>query len=197
MKKDARVDLYIENAATFAQPILQHLRMIIHNASPDITETIKWGFPNFEYKGKILCSFAAFKKHCAFNLWLHSLVIPTTETKNGMGSLGKIFSLDNLPLNETLIKVLQDAMRYSEEGKTIQRKTPIKNEKIITPKYLLEALNKNKIASNNYAAFSSSKKKEYIEWITEAKTDSTREKRLNTAIEWIAEGKSRNWKYQK
>ncbi|MGF7231725.1 YdeI/OmpD-associated family protein [Arachidicoccus sp.] len=196
MKKDERVDAYIKNAPLFAQPILHHLRVLIHKVSPNINETIKWGFPNFEYKEKILCSFAAFKGHCAFNLWLHSLVIPSVETKTGMGSLGKILSLRDLPTDGALTKILREAIQYTEEGRTISRRSRLKNEKIITPEYLQTALEKNKIASENYEAFSSSKKKEYIEWITEAKTGTTRDKRLSIAVEWIAEGKTRHWKYK-
>lgn len=199
MKKDKRVDDYIAKAQPFAQPILKHLRTLVHNGCPDIIETIKWSFPNFDYKGKILCSMAAFKQHCSFNLWLASHMHLTNKAadEGGMGIFGKITSLKDLPPDEEIMELLHKAMALTDAGKTIQRKAPAKNITVAAPEDFLSLLNKNKEASEYFAKFSPSKKKEYIEWVTDAKTETTRAKRMATAVEWIAEGKSRNWKYEK
>lgn len=197
---DKRIDQYIGKSADFAKPILLHLRKIIHKAFPDITETIKWGFPHFDHLG-IVCSMASFKEHCAFGFWKASLMkdseglfIQVGET--AMGHFGKIKSLKDLPSEGTLVKYIKEAVALNIEGIKIPAKksTNLKKENII-PDYFNLALNKNKKAKAVFDAFSYSNQKEYIEWLTEAKTEATREKRLDTAIEWIAQGKIRNWKY--
>jgi uncharacterized protein YdeI (YjbR/CyaY-like superfamily) len=201
-KKDKRVDTYIEKSADFAKPILHHLRQLIHQACPDVEETIKWGFPNFDYHG-IMCNMASFKHHCAFGFWKASLMsdprkILSTTGENSMGHLGKIASLKDLPPDKTLLAYVKEAAKLNEEGvKRPMKPKSTEKKELIVPDYFKKALNKNKTASKVFEAFSYSHKKDYIEWITEAKTEETRNKRLTTAIEWIAEGKGRNWKYQK
>jgi len=199
MKKDKRVDEYIVKAQPFAQPILKHLRTLVHKGCADVSETIKWGFPNFSYKGKILCSMAAFKEHCSFNLWLASHMNMTNKAadEGGMGIFGKITSLKELPSDTEIVDLLHKAMALTDAGKIIQRKAPAKNAAVDAPEDFLSLLHKSKKASEYFEKFSPSKKKDYIEWITEAKTESTRARRMTTAIEWIAEGKSRNWKYER
>lgn len=197
---DPRIDDYISGSAEFAKPILQHLRNVIHTACPDVTETIKWSFPNFEYAGAILCSMAAFKQHCTFGFWLGSLMpdpdnlLKTGSEKTSMGHLGQLKSRADLPADEVLIRYIKEAMALNEKGiKAKKEKTPAP-KKIETPAYFLDALKQNPTALLAYEKFSPSQKKEYVEWMTEAKTEATRTKRMAT-VEWIAEGKTRNWKY--
>ena len=197
-KTDPYVDQYIDKAQEFAKPILRHIRKLVHEACPDVVETKKWSFPHFDYKG-IMCSMAAFKEHCAFGFWKQSLLeqsaFPTERT--AMGSFGRITSLKDLPSDKVMKKLIKDAMKLNEAGVKVERK-PMSTEKkeLVIPPVLSEALARNEASAETFNNFSYSKKKEYVEWITEAKSDSTRDKRLATTIEWLAEGKSRNWKYQ-
>jgi hypothetical protein len=93
-EKLAGVDAYIARAATFAQPILKHLRATVHNACPEVEEALKWGMPFFVYRGSPLCSMAAFKQHCSFGFWKAALVTGTKRgAREGMGDFGKITAL--------------------------------------------------------------------------------------------------------
>ena len=201
-KKDARIDLYISKSADFAKPILVYLRELIHTACPDVQETIKWGFASFDYKGP-MCSMASFKQHCSFGFWKASLMkdetlIANAKTESAMGHYGKITSLKDLPSNKKIIAHIKDAMMLNEKGmKLPPRKANTEKREIVVPDYLLKQLKKNKKAFTTFENFSPSHKREYIEWITEAKTQETRNRRMDTAIEWMVEGKSRNWKYLK
>lgn len=202
-KTDPRIDAYLEKAADFAIPILTHLRELVHDEFPEITETIKWGFPHFEYHGAILFSMAAFKKHCAVVLWKASIMedpdnILSEVGESGMGHLGKLETLKDLPSDKILKKYLKQAAKLIDEGVKVPKKPVSKEKKEITPPDdLMAALKKNKAALKTYEAFSYSNKKEYVSWIEEAKTDATRQTRIATAVEWMAEGKIRNWKYVK
>lgn len=193
---DPRIDAYIEKSADFAQPILNHLRKLVHQACPDVEETLKWGMPSFEYKG-ILCGFAAFKAHCTFGFWKHSLLDNGDLSRNAMGSFGRIASKKDLPADEVIIGLVHQAMELNEKDIRVPKKPPAAKKELVIPDELMKALSKNKKAKAAFDGFSYSHKKEYVEWITEAKTEPTRNKRLATAIEWLAEGKSRNWKYAK
>ena len=200
-KKDKRVDDYIAKSASFAQPILAHIRMLVHKACPEVEETIKWSFPNFDYKG-VFCSMAAFKAHCSFGFWKAALMSDATKMKdnqkNAMGQMGKITSLKDLPPDKVLIAYIKEAAKLNDEGiKLPPRKKITEKQELLVPADFSAALLKNKKASGTFEAFSPSHKKEYIQWITEAKTEDTRNKRMATALEWIAEGKGRNWKYQR
>ena len=200
--KDPRIDLYIYNAADFARPILLHLRELVHAACPDVKETIKWSFASFDYKGP-MCSMASFKQHCAFGFWKASLMKDKTLTKNAesesaMGHYGKITSLKDLPSDKKIIAHIKEAMMLNEKGiKLPPRKVTTAKKEIVAPVYFLKQLKKNKKAFATFESFSPSHKREYVEWITEAKTDETKKCRIETAIEWMSEGKSRNWKYVK
>lgn len=200
--KDPRIDLYIYNAADFARPILLHLRELIHVACPDVQETIKWSFASFDYKGP-MCSMASFKQHCAFGFWKASLMKDKTlaanaKSESAMGHYGKITSLKDLPSDKKIIAHIKEAMMLNEKGiKLPPRKVTTAKKEIVIPVYFLKQLKKNKKALTTFNSFSASHKREYIEWITEAKTDETKNRRMETAIEWISEGKSRNWKYVK
>lgn len=200
--KDERIDVYIEKSAEFAQPILNHLREIIHKAVPDIHETMKWSFPHFEYKKSILCSMAAFKQHCSFGFWLGSLMKDTENImkpigETGMGQFGKIASIGDLPSKEIITQYIYQAVELIENGAKLPKKLAVTSQEIEIPSILVDALAKNDKAKVIFEKFSPSHRKEYIAWILEAKTEATRERRVVTTIEWLSEGKSRNWKYEK
>lgn len=195
---DPRVDAYIEKSAEFAQPILTHLRKLVHKACPDVKETIKWGMPSFEHKG-ILCGFAAFKQHATFGFWKQKLMETDafSEQKTAMGSFGRITSKKDLPSDKVMIGLIHQAMELNEKGIKVEKKPAAAKKELVIPDILVTALKKNKAARETFDNFPYSCKKEYVEWISEAKTDATRDKRLATTLEWLAEGKRRNWKYEK
>ena len=199
-KQDKRVDEYISKSADFAKPILNHLRELVHNACPGVEETMKWSFPHFDYKG-MMCSMAAFKEHCAFGFWKTALMKDAKEmmSKNeyAMGHLGKIKSLKDLPPDKKIITWIKEAMKLNDADIKVERKKTTEKKEIEIPDAFQKALNKNKTAASTFKNFSPSHRYEYLEWITEAKTDETKNKRIVQAIEWLVEGKSRNWKYMR
>jgi len=194
---DKRIDAYIEKSAEFAQPVMVHLRDLVHKACPEVTETLKWSMPSFEYKG-LLCGFAAFKQHCTFGFWKQSLLETDAFPKNktAMGSFGRITSLKDLPSDKVMVGLIHQAMELNEKGIKVPKKAAAPKKDLVVPDVLKKALSKNKAAKTTFEKFPYSCKKEYIEWITEAKTEPTRDKRLASTIEWLAEGKRRNWKYE-
>lgn len=193
---DPRVDAYIEKSADFAKPILIHIRKLVHKACPDIEETMKWSFPHFDHKGMV-CSMASFKQHLAFGFWKQSLLEQDAfpAEKTAMGSFGRITSLKDLPSDKVMISLVKQAVELNEKGIKVQRK-PVEKKELVVPDDLKKALSKNKAAKTAFERFSSSHKREYVMWIEEAKTEPTRNKRLATTVEWLSEGKSRNWKYE-
>ena len=194
--KDPRVDTYIAKSATFARLILIHLRKVVHVNCPDVTETIKWGFPHYDYKDGIFCSMAAFKAHCAFGFWLGDLLKIDSKLDKAMGQFGRITSLTDLPGDKEIARIIKAAMKLHDSGvKAPARSKPKETKELVVPDYFIAAVKKNKKALATFEGFSPSKQKEYVDWITEAKTDATRDKRLLQAVEWMAEGKVRNWKY--
>jgi uncharacterized protein YdeI (YjbR/CyaY-like superfamily) len=196
--RDARVDDYIAKSAEFARPILTHLRDLVHAACPDVEETMKWSFPHFMYKG-MLCSMASFKEHCAFGFWKGSLIVENggASVEKAMGQFGRITQLSELPSKKILSGYIKEAMKLNEGGvkapSRMKPKTP--KAELVVPDDLASALQGNQKARATFENFSPSHKREYVAWLTEAKTEATRARRLETAIEWMAEGKSRNWKY--
>jgi uncharacterized protein YdeI (YjbR/CyaY-like superfamily) len=200
MPYNKQVDAYIAKAAPFAQPVLEHLRELIHRVCPDVEEKIKWSAPHFDYQGPMVMM-AAFKKHCAIGFWKAALMneeslIRNAESESAMGHLGKIESMDDLPSDKKLEMYIRKAMRLNEEGIKLER--PKASAKpVVVPADLKKELSKNKTAGKIFASFSPSQQREYTEWITAAKTEATRLKRLATTIEWLVEGKQRNWKYMK
>ncbi|PYS89228.1 MAG: hypothetical protein DMF62_07705 [Acidobacteria bacterium] len=194
---DKRIDAYIEKSAEFAQPVMIYLRELVHKACPEATETLKWSMPSFEYKG-LLCGFAAFKQHCTFGFWKQSLLETDAFPKNrtAMGSFGRITSLKDLPSDKVMIGLIHQAMELNEKGIKVPKKPAAPKKDLVIPDVLKKALSKNKAAKTTFEKFPYSCKKEYIEWITEAKTEPTRDKRLASTIEWLSEGKRRNWKYE-
>ncbi|MDQ6622521.1 MAG: YdeI/OmpD-associated family protein [Verrucomicrobiota bacterium] len=199
-RQDPRIDAYIANAAPFARPILKHLRKLIHAGCPEVEETMKWKFPHFDYKG-ILCGMAAFQNHCSFGFWKGSLILGTdpNQERDGMGHFGRITSRADLPDDKTLIGYVRKAARLNEtKVKSPTRSKPrTKPQPFEIPDYLAGALRKNAEAKKTFAGFSYSHQKEYVEWLTEAKRDATRAQRLAKTIEWLSEGKPRNWKHQR
>ena len=196
MAFDPRIDDYIQSAAAFAQPMLVHIRDTVHQACPQVEETIKWGMPTFMHAGGILCGMAAFKKHVSFGYWKHALVVGDGSAQEGMGSYGKMASLKDLPPKKTLLAHIRKAAKLNEDG--VKAPAQRKSAKPFpqAPDDLVAALRKNKAAQATYEAFPPSCKREYVEWITEAKREETRAKRLAQAVEWMAAGKRRNWKYE-
>jgi uncharacterized protein YdeI (YjbR/CyaY-like superfamily) len=193
-KRDQRIDDYISKSEDFAKPILRHIRKLVHAAVPEVEEAMKWSFPHFLHKG-MLCSMASFKKHCAFGFWKESLVLNGSGERDAMGQFGRITSLDDLPADRRLSGYIKKAAALNDEGVKVVRKRPAGKKALVVPADLEAALKGNKDARRTFDAFSPSNRREYVEWLTEAKTDRTRQKRLDTAVAWMAEGKSRNWKY--
>lgn len=195
--QDPRIDAYIAKAADFAQPILKHLRKVVHTGCPEVQETMKWSMPHFDYKG-IMCGMAAFKKHCAFGFWKADLILDRDQQaeKNGMGSFGGIKSLADLPNEKTLIGYVKKAAALNDAGiRPPGRARPKKRAPIPVPDYFAVALKKNAKARKTFENFPPSHRREYLEWITEAKREETRRERVTKTLQWLAEGKSRNWKY--
>ena len=195
-KRDPRVDAYIEKSADFAKPILTRFRVAVHKGCPDVEETLKWSMPAFMHHG-ILCGMAAFKAHCAFSFWKYKLLFEDGApfAGEGMGQFGKITSIKEMPTEKQLVAYIRKAAELNEAGIKVAR-PPAQKRALTIPPDLSAALKKNKRALAAFEKFPPSHKREYVEWITEAKRDETRAKRLAQAVEWMAEGKSRNWKYE-
>lgn len=202
VKIEKRVDAYIQKSNDFAKPIFTKIRTLVHQACPEVEEKIKWGFPHFDYKG-MMCSMAAFKSHCAFTFWKATLMkdkhrVFSNVQESAMGHFGRITSLKDLPKDKIMIEYIKEAMKLNDDGVSLLQKDKSKAKKDLKiPVYFLKAVSKNKKALKTFETFSYSHKREYIEWVTEAKTEATRSKRLVTTVEWLAEGKGRNWKYEK
>ena len=193
---DPRIDAYIAQSPEFAQPILAQLRAQIHAACPEVVETMKWSRPHFEYKG-LLCGMSAFKAHCTLGFWKGAMMFPGMSEEDAMG-LGRISSLKDLPPKKELAGYVKKAMQLNEEGvANPARVRPAAPRPLTVPDYFAAALNADKAAAAHFEAGSTSFKREYVEWLEEAKTEETRLRRMAQAIEWIAEGKARNWKYEK
>jgi len=192
---DPRVDTYIARQADFARPILEHLRAVVHAACPGVEETLKWGMPTFLSGGAILASMAAFKQHATFGYWKHALVMGEGVERDGMGSYGKMTSIKDLPPKKILAADLKRAVQLNADKVKSTRKSAPKPPPQ-APDDLLAALKKNAQARKAFEAFPPRAQRDYVEWIVEAKREETRAKRLAQAVEWMAEGKRRNWKYE-
>jgi uncharacterized protein YdeI (YjbR/CyaY-like superfamily) len=198
-----QVDAYIAKAPEFAQPVLTHLRELVHSASPEIEETVKWSRPFFVHRGVLIATMAAFTRHCGFGFWgaamgdvLRADGIATSESS---GSFGKLTRVEDLPKDKILLGYLRQAIALAESGSagssmTLRSTTP--KAPIAEPEEFISALKSKQGATAAYASLSPSCKREYLEWIVEAKRAETKQKRIATAVEWIAEGKKRHWKHQ-
>lgn len=196
--KDPRVDEYIAAAAPFARPILKHLRKVVHSGCPAVEETIKWGFPHFVYKGNI-AAMAAFQRHCSFGFWKGPLIFGGERPRQdeAMGQFGRIAKAGDLPNEKTLIAYVRKAAELNDAGVKVPRLVKPKRARgLDIPDDFSAALKKNSPARKTFEGFSMSKRREYVDWVTEAKREETRRQRLATSIEWLAQGKTRMWKYQ-
>jgi uncharacterized protein YdeI (YjbR/CyaY-like superfamily) len=194
--RDPRIDAYIAKSADFAKPILTYIRETVHVACPDVVETTKWSMPFFDHHGP-LANMSAFKEHAALRFWKGQLVVGpgSDDDERAMGQFGRLTSVKDLPPKKELVALIKKAAKLNEEGIKVEKKLAPRPELPVPPE-LTAALAKNKKARANFEAFPPSHKREYNEWIGEAKREETRAARVAQAIEWIAEGKSRNWKYQ-
>ena len=193
---DPRIDAYIAKSADFAKPILGHLRELVHAACPEVEETLKWSAPAFLYKGRILCGMAAFKQHAAFNLW-HGELVRGRDGSEGMGQFGKLTKVADLPGKRDMTGYLRQAMQLIDDGVTARpAKTAEKKSPAAVPDDLAAALKNNRKAQATFDAFPPGQQREYIDWLTGAKREETRVRRLAQAVEWMADGKRRNWKYE-
>jgi uncharacterized protein YdeI (YjbR/CyaY-like superfamily) len=196
MKKDKRIDAYIAKSQEFAKPILEELRARVHQHVPEIEEDIKWGFPSFMYKGKIFFGMSAFKAHAGAGFW-HPLMRTNDKSPEGIGEFGKITTVDQLPSRAQFAKLAKKAKKLTDDGVAgPARPKADPNRKVVVPKDLAARLAKNAKARATFERFPYSKKNEYVTWISDAKRDETREKRLATTVEQLAEGKSLMWKYE-
>ena len=196
--KDPRVDAYIARAAPFARPILTALRNAMHAACPDVVETIKWSVPAYEHRG-VMCGLAAFKNHVKLGFWKAQVLADRgfpEVMSDEPGGLDHLTSVDDLPAAPRLAAIIKGAAALNEDGVTTKRRSTPKPP-IKPPAYFLAAIKKSRKAMATYDAFSPSNKREYVEWVTGAKSEETRDRRLAHAVAWMAEGKSRNWQYER
>lgn len=193
-----KIDAYIAKSADFARPILEELRQRVHAACPEAEETLKWSAPSFTYKGKILAVMAAFKQHVAFNLWHGAKVVgDDAQAAEGMGQFGRLQSVKDIPGKRIMAGYIRDAMKLIDAGETKGGTKAAKPKPAVeAPEDLLAALQKNPAAKATFEAFPPGKKRDYVDWIVEAKREETRQRRLAQAVEWMAEGKARHWKYE-
>jgi uncharacterized protein YdeI (YjbR/CyaY-like superfamily) len=196
--KDPRIDAYIEKVNPFAKPIVKKLRSLIHKGCPGVVETVKWGHASFEYPAKnIFVGIASFKRHCSFGFWKDKLLRTDAASIATLDALGKMSSADDLPSDAAILTLIKRAAKLNEDGVKLPKEKKPPKKPLPMPKEFAAALKKAKGASATFEAFSPSHKREYIEWIIEAKSDDTRQRRIAQAVEWIAQGKARNWKYQR
>lgn len=195
--RDPRVDAYIQKSADFARPILTHIREVVHAACPDVEETMKWSFPHFDYKG-IMMSMAAFKGHCTLGFWNAKEVLGPDAQEGAMGQFGRIASLKDLPSKKVLTGYVKKAMAVKDAGVKLARPAPRPGTEPAVPEELAAALRlkKNRKAKDTWDAFPPSHRREYVEYIDEAKRAETRARRIVQTVELLNEGKARNWKYQ-
>jgi uncharacterized protein YdeI (YjbR/CyaY-like superfamily) len=198
--RDPRVDAYIAKSADFAQPILTHLREVVHAACPQVEETMKWSTPHFDYKG-IMCAMAAFKEHAIFGFWKGSLIEGVAPNRNNggeaMGNYGKLRSIKDLPSKKELTGFIKQAMKLNDDGVVVPKARKAAKPEAKVPAELKAALSRNRKAVATWDAFPPSHRREYIEWIADAKRPETKDKRVAQTVEWVAEGKGRNWKYER
>lgn len=196
------IDNYIDKAAPFAQPVLIHFRDLMHEVCPHIEEKIKWGMPHFDYKGP-LTAMASFKAHCVVSFLKASLLKDFSNVlelgeRNAIGNLGRLTSITDLPSDDVMIPLIQEAWRLNNENIKVQKKPKeAKEVDNSVPEEFTKMLENAPQAQFNFEKFSPSHRREYCSWFREAKTEETKLKRMNTAIEWLNEGKNRNWKYER
>jgi uncharacterized protein YdeI (YjbR/CyaY-like superfamily) len=196
LSRDPRIDAYIAKAQPFARPILEHVRERVHAVLPDVEEAIKWSMPAYMLGGRIVLITAAFKAHAALNFWRGQELRGDGANADAMGQFGKIASVDQLPLDAELDRLIGEA---AELAKSAPAPRKVKHAPKPAPELhpdFAAALAKAPKAKAALDGFPPSAQRDYFEWIAEAKQDATRQKRIATAIEWLSEGKRRHWKYQ-
>ena len=193
--RDPRVDAYIDKAPEFSRPILAHLREVVHGACPQVEEDIKWGAPHFLHHG-MLASMAAFKAHACFGFWRAKEVMPEGASEGAMGQFGKLASVKDLPSKKDLVALVKRAAALNEAGAPKREKAAAPKPPAKPSAGFAKALKANRKAAAVFAGFAPGQQREYVEWIDEARREETRDKRIAQAVEWIAEGKKRNWKYE-
>jgi hypothetical protein len=193
--RDPRVDAYIDKSPEFARPILSHLRDIVHGACPQVQEDIKWGAPHFLHHG-MLASMAAFKAHACFGFWRAKEVMPDGGTEGAMGQFGKLTTVKDLPSKKEITALVKRAMALNEAGAPRRARAATPKPPPKPSPAFAAALKANRKAAATFANFTPGHQREYVEWIDEAKREETRDKRIAQAVEWLAEGKARNWKYE-
>lgn len=198
-----KVDDYIARSEPFARPILDHFRKLVHRTIPDVGEALKWGMPHFVIGGSVACYMAAFKRHVAIGFTGGSAMSDPygylendPDGRTAMGNLGRLTKKGDMPDDRALRYYVTESVKHALDGGT-RRKARVRNEEADVPSDLEAALRRNADARRTFEAFSPSHRREYVNWILDAKRDETRRRRLQQAIEWMAEGKSRDWKYQK
>jgi uncharacterized protein YdeI (YjbR/CyaY-like superfamily) len=198
MARDPRIDAYIARQADFARPILEHLRAAVHAACPEAEETLKWSMPHFLYRGQMLAGMAAFKAHATFGFWRAKEVLGETGAeRDAMGQFGRLSSLSDLPENDVLDGLIRRAMAITDAGPRPSRPTARPKAELKSPEDLEAALDANPAARATFDSFPPSCRRDYVEWVVEAKRPETRARRIAQSIEWLAQGKRRNWKYEK
>jgi uncharacterized protein YdeI (YjbR/CyaY-like superfamily) len=198
------VDAYIGKAKPFAQPILWHVRELLHMSVPGVEEEMKWSRPFFVYRGIILGNISAFKEHCSMGLWGEEITAKLRAeglvSSEAMGSFGRLTSVKDLPADKKLAAYFKFAAKAIDDGsrtKSIERPVQrVAKPELDVPEELTVALKKNKVAQKVFEGFAPSHRRDYIEWIVDAKRDETRAKRVTQTVDWLAEGKRRNWKYE-
>lgn len=201
---DHRIDDYILSVEPFAQPILIRLREIVHHTIPEVEETMKWSRPSFDYKG-VFCSMCAFKNYVTFGFWKHELIKDPkkllgeryAEANRGKKNLGYLTSLDDLPSEKIIIDFLLQAKQLNDEDVKLPPRVVKPKKTLSVPDYFIQALSQNKKALTVFELFPPSAQRDYVEWLEEAKTEPTRIKRMDQAVQWISEGKKRHWKYER
>ena len=197
MSTDPRIDSYIARQADFARPILDHLRAAVHAACPEAEETLKWSMPHFLYKGQMLAGMAAFKAHATFGFWRAKEVLGETGAeRDAMGQFGRLASVADLPADDVLHALIRKAMALTDAGSRPARAKAAPKPELAPPPELETALSANPAARATFDGFPPSCRREYVQWVVEAKRPETRDKRIAQAVEWMAEGKRRNWKYE-
>jgi uncharacterized protein YdeI (YjbR/CyaY-like superfamily) len=199
---NSKVDAYAEKAEDFAKPILAHLRALIHATCPEVSEEVKWGIPHFDYNGDMMCIFAAYKKHCSFTFHKDALMSDARLKANaGMPAakrfMGKLTGIADLPPERELISWIKEAMALNAQGLKLPARVSRTPQEVGMPAAFAEKLQAHPTIATIFDGKSASFQKEYKVWIGEAKTEATRDKRIEEAMAWIAEGKGRFWKYAK
>jgi uncharacterized protein YdeI (YjbR/CyaY-like superfamily) len=196
VSREPRIDAYIAKAPPFARPILERVRERVHAVVPDVEEAMKWSAPGFTVDGKILLMMAAFKAHAALNFWRGQEIGDGSPKAGAMGQFGRLTSLADLPPDEVLDSLIREAAALAKTAPAPRKsKHEPKPPAELHPEFAAALVNAPK-AKAAFDAFPPSCKREYLEWVSEAKREETRHKRIATAVEWLSEGKRRNWKYE-